>query len=101
VKWVTYDRGLKFTEARGGIPYLAKGLRSTKFQTHPWEAFATQILTFRPERVPYGLPADVWSTPFAEAWTAVMAGTKPAATALAEAAKTSRARLAEVNAAKK
>lgn len=101
VKWVTYERGLKFAEARGGIPYLVRGLRSEKFQTQPWSAFAIQISNFRPEWIPYGVPGSAWSEEFNKAWTAVIRGEKPAATALAEAAATSRARLAEYNATKR
>lgn len=100
VRWITYERGLEFAEARGGIPYLVEGLQSERFRTQPWEAFAYQMIHFRPETMPYGLPNDAFSNLFTAAWNQVISGQLPASVALAEAHEAANARLAAYHASK-
>ena len=95
VRYITYERGLEFAETRGGIPFLFEGLQNEKFRTQPWEAFADQIVNLRPERLPAGLPNDVFSNPFTQAWNRVIRGEVPASIAMQELHEVVSARLAE------
>lgn len=94
VRWIVFEKGLEFAGVRGGIPFLLEGLRSEKFRKQPWEAFAHQILTFRPEHLPRSVPIGSWYPLFNAAWSAVITGEKPASIALSEAAEACDAQLA-------
>lgn len=97
VRWLAYEKGLDLANERGGIPYLLEGLRSLKYQSQPWEAFATSILTYAP-RNNYisGVSERDWLPQFQAAWDAAIRGQGNARVVLQQAQEAIDARLAEI-----
>jgi len=99
LRWLYYEKGLAFAEDRGGIPYLLEGLRSGKYQSQPWNAFAESILTFNPRNAyMYGVSESDWLPQFQAAWDATIRGQQAANVVLQQAQDAVNARLAELRA---
>lgn len=95
MRFLVYEKAEPFTIARGGIPYLKRLLSDRRFQSHPWRAFAVQIMTYRPERVLYMIPANVWQSSFQSAWDKAIKREQAPQVALQSANEVISASLAE------
>ncbi len=97
LRWLVYEQGLSFAGDRGGIPYLVDGLRSEKYQSQPWNAFAESIMTYNPRNAYMsGVSESDWLPQFQAAWDAVIRGEQGANVVLEQAQESVNARLAEL-----
>lgn len=97
LRWIAHEKGLDLANERGGIPYLLEGLRSPKYQSQPWQAFAKSILTYSPRNnYIYGVSERDWLPQFQAAWDAAVRGEQNARLVLQQAQEAIDARLAEI-----
>jgi len=86
VRRIAYERAPEITDVRG-IPYMIESLKVDKFQSQPWQAFATSIMTYEGRnQLVKGFDGDAFWGVVESTWLSVMRGEIDAQVALDQAA---------------